>query len=121
MTQLYEVKDMKTITSFLLGILLLFFGVNPAFAARACDRTNTSNACKTEQRKAQSRNHMDRTQQRTLRRQHTREAYGNHDMNKKHGMDEDAPRFHKGKKMTPDERNRLRQQIDEAGQAIYHQ
>ena len=42
-------------------------------------------------------------------------------MNKTHGMDDDAPRFHKGKRMTPDERNRLRQQIDEAGQAIYHQ
>lgn len=42
-------------------------------------------------------------------------------MNKTHGMDDDAPRFYKGKKMTPDERNRLRQQIDEAGQAIYHQ
>lgn len=111
---------MKTISSFLLGILLLF-GLNQAFATPVCDRSNTSNACRTGHKKAQSGNHTDRTQQRSLRRQHTREAYGGHDMNKTHGMDEDAPRFHKGKKMTPDERNRLRQQIDEAGQAIYHQ
>ncbi len=114
------VKDMKTISSFLLGILLLF-GLNTAFAAPVCDRSNTSNACRAEHKKAQSRNHADRNQQRSLRRQHTREAYDRHDMNKTHGMDEDAPRFHKGKKMTLDERNRLRQQIDEAGQAIYHQ
>ncbi len=100
---------------------MLFFGVNVAFAATACDRSNTSKACKAEHKKAQSRNHADRNQQRSLRRQHTREAYDRHDMNKTHGMDEDAPRFHKGKKMTLDERNRLRQQIDEAGQAIYHQ
>ena len=60
-------------------------------------------------------------QQRSLRRQHTREAYDRHDTGKTHNSDLDAPRFHKGKKMTPDERNRLRQQIDEAGQAIYHQ
>lgn len=113
------VKDMKTISSFLLGILLLF-GLNQAFAAPVCDRSNASNACRIEHKKAQTRNHTDRNLQRSLRRQHTREAYG-HDMNKTHGMDDDAPRFHKGKRMTPDERNRLRQQIDEAGQAIYHQ
>ena len=112
---------MKTISSFLLGILLLLFGVSTAFAAPACGRPNATNACKTAQKKAQSRNQMDRTQKRSLRRQHTREAYDRHDMTDSRSKGEDAPRFHKGKKMTLDERNRLRQQIDEVGQAIYHQ
>lgn len=115
------VKDMKTISSFFLGILLLFFGASAAFAAPACDSTRNPAVCRTQYKKAHSRDQMDRTQKRSLRRQHTREAYDRNSMTTPHHMDEDAPRFHKGKRMTPDERNRLRQQIDEAGQAIYHQ
>lgn len=115
------VKDMKTIASFLLGTLLLFFGASQVFAAPACDSTSNQHACKPENKRMQSRNQMDKTQKRSLRRQHTREAYGQNDNVRTHGMDEDAPRFHKGKKMTQHERHLLRQQIDEAGQAIYHQ
>ncbi len=112
---------MKTISSFLLGILLFLFGTGTAFTAPACDRTGNPNACHSEYRRMHSKYPTDRMQQRSLRRQHTREAYDRHDTGKTHNSDLDAPRFHKGKKMTPDERNRLRQQIDEAGQAIYHQ
>ena len=115
------VKDMKTMTSFLLGILLLLFGAGPALAGSVCDRTGNPGVCKTEHKKGQSRHQIDKTQKRSLRRQHTREAYDWHDMTRPHGIDGDASHFHKSKKMTPDERNRLRQQIDEAGQAIYHQ
>lgn len=56
---------------------------------------------------------------RSMRRQHTREAYEPVNIVSYSLQNEDGQRQHRGKKMTADERMRLRQQIDEANQDIY--
>ena len=56
-----------------------------------------------------------------MRRQRTREAYYRNDPGHHAGRNDEKARFHQGKKMTADERLRLRQQIDEAGQVLYHE
>lgn len=57
---------------------------------------------------------------RSLRRQHTREAYKPGDITPDSLQNDEVQSHYKGKKMTADERMLLRQQIDEARQGIYH-
>lgn len=107
---------MKTIASLLLGFFLLFTGAETVLAASGCDTSPNQKSCRSERQKSHSKSPND---SRALRRQHTKQAYDQNNMTD-YGNG-NGPHFHKGKKMTQDERLRLRQQIDEAGHAIYHQ
>ena len=114
------VKDMKVFSSFLVGFALLLFGTNALFAGPSCNPYDSAQHCSPGNTKSSMRTREEKAQIRSLRRQHTREAYKQDKMTDTSLSADDCQRYHKGKRMTADERMRLRQQIDEAGQAIYH-
>ncbi len=112
---------MKVFLSILSGFLILIFRLEPLFAAPSSNIYNnelnySGTATKTSRLSREEKAHI-----RSLRRQHTREAYDRNDTTPASFRDDDSHRYRKGKKMTADERMKLRQQIDEVGQTIYHQ
>ena len=111
---------MKVFSFLLFGFGLLISGLNPLFAASDCNRFASSAPC-LRQQKSFSPSKEDKDRMRVLRRQRTREAYYRNDPGHHAGRNDEKARFHQGKKMTADERLRLRQQIDEAGQVLYHE
>lgn len=116
-----DCKDMKAISPFLLGFLLLISGMDFLFAAPPCPVYGNGQNCSVSGTRTTPFTKEEKAQRRFLRRQHTREAYTQNDMTPTSFQDDDCHRYRKGKKMTADERMRLRQQIDEVGQSIYHQ
>lgn len=112
---------MKVFLSILFGFLILIFGSEPLFAAPSCNTYDNGQSCSAAVTKAPQLSREEKAHIRSLRRQHTREAYDRNDMTPASFRDDACCRYRKGKKMTADERMKLRQQIDEVGQAIYHQ
>ena len=104
---------MKNFPFFLLVFLLTGFGTHALRASPVYQQTG-SNTPKNVSRTQEAQ------EQRLLRRRHTREAYMQNDATPTSFSTDNPRRSYQRKKMTPDERMRLRQQIDEAGQAIYH-
>ena len=111
---------MKIFFSLLFGSILLIFGINPLFAGSACNPYGNAQSCSPDNEKSSLDIREDKAHMRSLRRQHTREAYNRNNTTDTSLSDADCQRCYRGKRMTADERMRLRQQIDEAGQAIYH-
>ncbi len=112
---------MKAFSSFLFGSVFLIAGTGTLSAAPACHTGGRMQYCsETTQKETIRSPEEEKANRRFLRRQHTREAYHHEDMTPTAYSPDDCPRYQRGKRMTPDERMRLRQQIDEVGQAIYH-
>lgn len=112
---------MKVFFSLLFGSVLLLLGPSPLFAGPSCNPRESAQNCSPDNSKSSSLlTREDRAHIRSLRRQHTREAYDQHNVTDTSLSDGDCRHCYRGKRMTADERMRLRQQIDEAGQAIYH-
>ena len=111
---------MKVFFSLLFGSIFLIFGINPVFAGSACSPYDNAQNCSPDNEKSSLHTREDKAYMRSLRRQHTREAYNRNNTTDTSLSNTDCQRCYRGKRMTVDERMRLRQQIDEAGQAIYH-
>lgn len=111
---------MKAFSSFLFGSVFLIAGTGTLSAAPVCNAGSRMQYCSKTAQKDTEPNQEEKANRRFLRRQHTREAYHHEDMTPTAYSPDDCPRYQRGKRMTPDERMRLRQQIDEVGQAIYH-
>lgn len=111
---------MKVFSSFLFGSVVLIAGTGTLWAAPVCHAGSRMQYCSDTAQKDVTRDQEEKANRRFLRRQHTREAYHHEDMTPVAYSPDDCPRYQRGKRMTHDERMRLRQQIDEVGQAIYH-